>query len=272
MNKIILTASIATVLTLTLSCSSGGDSDGGGSVYSEVYTLKSVSADQFTYIEEYEEDRCEEGGTLKTEKYTEDNTVNYSIKNNVMTWESRRSDDTLNFKGSSNELIGTWTRTKDKNASCELHTERYCEDYDNDNDVCKRYEEDTYYECKSGWRLTEVVFTERTVKITEDYCRTETYIESTDSKGWRMKVIDCDTYELSKGSEKVTITRARTSRSISYKGKTCTRYVASKAQKQAACKEAWNKYKNDWDEDYYYDFIYKDYNDCVKSLRLPSDL
>ncbi|GBU26218.1 hypothetical protein R83H12_02912 [Fibrobacteria bacterium R8-3-H12] len=53
-------------------------------------------------------------GELKIYEYIEENTVNYSINNNILTWKYIRKNDTLNFKGTSNELIGTWTRTKDK--------------------------------------------------------------------------------------------------------------------------------------------------------------
>jgi len=280
MNKLktILAASLAA--TLTLSCSSGGDdSSGGGSgLITETFTLNDVKDDQFTYVEEYEYEDCTEGGVLKTEKDTYENTVNYSIKNNIMTWKERWSDDTLNFKGTSNNLIGTWTRTKNRNVSCELRKRQYCpdgEEYNHELDeyVCKNNNTLEYsrYSCKEGWDFTEAVFTQTTVKITRDYCVTDRMAPDGEpwwrgDNGWKLRPINCDTYEVYKGTEKVTIKAGRNSTELSSKGKICKMSEPSKSQKEAACREAWNKYQNEryWDE-YYEDILYKGFYDCLKN-------
>jgi len=275
--KIILTATLAAVLTL--SCSSGDDegSSGGSGPITESFTLKDVTADQFTYVEVEVYDRCEEGGVLKIEVETYEETVKYSIKNNIMTWSNRWAEDTLNFKGTSNELIGTWTRTKDKNASCGPRTERYCTggghwDYETDEWVCERYEEDTWNECKSGYDITKAVITATTIAITRDECRTDEMTERT-YNGWTRRVVNCDTYEMVKGSDKVTVRETRANIEISYKGKSCRMSEPSKAQKEAACREAWNKYHltdNYWD-DYYWDILEGDFEACLKRI-LPPEL
>jgi len=265
--KFILTASI--VAALTLSCSDEIDSSGGGS-NTEFYTLKSKTADQFTYVEVYQDEDCEDGGILKIEEDTDEYTINYSIKNNIMTWEDEYAEDSLNFKGTSNELIGTWTRTKNKNASCEEKSYKDCVEYDYETYQCKKYEEEKYFSCKQGWNITKAVFTERNVSITTDYCTTDRMIEgqawSGGDDGWRMRSISCDTYEIYKGTDKVTVKENRNNVEVSYKGKTCKMSEPTKAQKEAACKEAWNKYHQTeeyWD-DYYYDILRKGFYDCLK--------
>jgi len=271
--KFILTASIAAVLAL--SCSDGGDegSSGGSTPITESFTLKNVTADQFTYEEVDVYDSCEEGGVLETRKDSWENTVNYSIKNNIMTWSNRRAEDTINFKGTSSELIGTWTRTKDKNASCGPRTEIYCTDgghwdYEIDEWVCERYEEETWNECKEDYDITKAVFTQTTVKITRDYCYTDRMTEGEPwwrgDNGWKTRPVNCNAYEVYKGSEIVTIKEDRNSAEASSKGKKC-KSEASKKQKENACKEAWDKYhltENYWD-DYYWGILYKDFYDCL---------
>ena len=258
MNKIILTAAIASALALTLSCSNGGDDDSGGS--GEVFTLTEKKSDRFTYEEVYEEENCASGGTLKTEKYVDERTVRYSIKNNVMTWESRRSDDTLKFKGSSNELIGTWTRTKNKAASCELQT--------------SYYDGESYYECKEGYDITKAVFTETTVAITRDICETDEIVSGSPwrrgDEGWKMRPINCDSYEIYKGAKVVTVKENGHNVEVSSGGKTCKMSEPSKSQKQAACKEAWNKSKSEY-EHYYWEILEEleeNFFDCLKQ-KMP---
>jgi len=271
--KFILAASLAAALTL--SCSSGDDEGGGGGGGSttETFTLKNVKDDQFTYVEAWEDDDCTEGGVLKIEKDTYENTVNYSIKNNIMTWD--RWSDTLNFKGTSNELIGTWTRAKNRNASCELHKRTYCPDgeyYDDmlNDYVCKNNNTQEYqrYSCKEDWNLTEAVFTQTTVKITYEYCVTDRMADwepwREGEPGWKSKPISCDTYEVSKGSEKVTIKQNRNGIEVSSKGETCKRSKPSESQMRAACQKAWNEHKDEeyWDE-YYYEILYSAFEDCL---------
>jgi len=281
--KIILAASLA--VTLTLSCSNGTEESSGsgssGGAYAQVYTLKEVTPDQFTYVDESEYAYCGENGAWKTDKDSYEKTINYSITNNIMTWKEEYGEDTLNFKGTSNELIGTWTRKKDRNASCELRTKKYCrgdEHYDPESDdyVCENnnYEEESDYSCKDNWRLTEVVFTATTVKITGNYCVTDRMIEQTAPNGWKQKPINCDTYEMSKGSDKVTVkeNRKTSTYEVSYKGKSCKRSEPSDSKKAAACKKAYDEHPDDQDwREYYYQSLEKEFDDCMKRI-LPAEL
>jgi hypothetical protein len=229
--------------------SNGGD-ESGGFVSTEVYTLVNKTADQFTYMEVYEDEYCE-GGVLKNEKDSSSNIINYSINNKIMTWKGRWHD-TLNFKGTSNEFIGTWTRTKNKAASCGID-----EEYDD-------------YYCKRGYDIIKAVFTETNVSITRDICYTD-QLEDVEEEinGWKTKV-DCNTVEIYKGTDKATMKITNNEEiSYSYKGESCT---IEKSKKEAACKKAWDKYHltDDYLEDYY-DILYKDFDDCLKRI-LPAEL
>jgi len=211
--------------------------------------LKNKTDNQFTYIED--NDICEDGGVLGKESWS--NTISYSINNNIMIWEPKWSD-TLNFKGTSNELIGTWTRTKDRATSCKLKTER----------------EETYYDCKENWRAIEAVFTQTTVKITSDYCLADHIIDGEIWYGgdgtWKERAVNCKESEVYKGTEKVTLKEDKNSAEAIYKDKSCkTSKPLSQSEKETACIEAWNKYH---DGDYYYDLLHKDFYDCLKE-KMP---
>jgi hypothetical protein len=242
------------------SSSSYGGNDSGGSKDVKVYDLVNKTADQFTYMEAYEDEYCYEGGVLKNEKDSSSKTINYSINNKIMTWEYKWSHDTLNFKGTSNELIGTWTRTKNKAASCKLYTDDYYGD--------------SWYECKEGYNITKAVFTETNVEITRDICYTDEMEDGREEEnGWKQRVVDCNIVELYKGTDKIMGEITKDKETISYKGESCTiEFDPPKSQKEAACREAWNRYQEEyyW-EDYYYDILYKDFNDCLKRI-LPAEL
>jgi len=297
--KFILAASIAA--TLTLSCTDGGGDDGGGSSSSgggdepggsssggnepsgttETYSLLDVDSDYFTYREVTKEEYCAYGGVLETENYPNENTVNYSIDNKILTWQNYWYDDTLQFKGTSNELIGPWTRTKDKNASCGLVDDyyEYCADgyWDDDYEdyICIEYDTESYsyYSCKEGYDITKAVFTDATVAITRNYCPTDYEIDGDDyGNGWRSRVVDCNTMEIYKGSDKITLKETRTSEETSYRGKSCKRSEPSEAQKKAACRKAWNEYE---DVDSYWEILREQdyvYYECLDGLNLPPEL
>jgi len=254
--KIILAASIAAA-ALTLSCSddSGGGGPSGGPVSkTETYTLED-NGTNFTFEEVYKRESCEEGGVLQTEDHKHTNTVPYTIKDNILTCVSGNSDDdTLQFKGNSTTLIGTWTRTKDKAKSCKID-----EEY-----------KDEYY-CKNGWNITKAVITSTSIAFTTDYCWTDENVDGyVDSEGWKTKVIDCNTIEYSKGSDKVTYRRTETSRQTTYNGKTCTWNEPSKATKEAACRKAATEHPNtSYLDNYYDDIIWEAYDKCERDLKLP---
>jgi len=296
--KFFLSASIAAALTI--SCSDeGGDDPGSPSIESETYELVSKTSDQFTYAEVDSRERCTDGGKLEQRTETYNNTVNYSISNNIMTWENRWREDTLNFKGTSNNLIGTWTRTKNKDASCRKETEtwcrresddcletyEYCLEWDDYYEECldsysycseyrcEEYIEETYLSCKEGWDITKAVFTENTVGITREECETD---EMTDGDiwrqgdgSWKMRPINCNSYEIYKGTDKVTVREGGNNNVevSASNGKSCKMSEPSKAQKEAACKEAWDKYHQteEYWNDYYGDFLWKGFYDCLKN-------
>jgi len=302
--KIVLTASIAAVLTLSCSntdilngessnsngggnessssgdqsggnngggnksSSSGGKSnssnsdggDGSGSfIITKVYNLLDKTDKQFTYLIESVYDHCTDGGVFKSEEDNWPHTINYSINNKTMTWQnewSHSDDDTLNFKGTSNELIGTWIRTKNRDASCEVNG--------------------SWRDCKDDWQTTKVVLTETKVEITLDICYTDKEMVDggDEGYGWKWRVVDCNTAELYKGTDiitmKITINDINEI-TYSYKGESCSDvFEPSISRKQAACREAWDKHQNDeyWN-DYYWDFLRKDFNDCMVHLVPP---
>ncbi|GBU26220.1 hypothetical protein R83H12_02914 [Fibrobacteria bacterium R8-3-H12] len=294
MNKIILMAAIAAALTLSCNLpkdeeddgetnggvdgSSGsnnkGSSSSKGGGTTETHDLVDLDDDYFSYLVKGTNDQCEEGGVLESIEWSYENTVYYSIDNNILTLKDNYSDeDTLLFKGTSNDLIGTWTRTKDKAASCKEKTQRWCREYDYETNQCLDYEEETYYSCKENYDITKAVIAETTVQVTRDECRTDEIVNGSSFEGtdWKEKAIDCNTVEIYKGSEKITWRETRTSEEISYKGKSC-KYSPSKSQKEAACREAWNKYHQteEYWEDYYWDILYEDYSDCLKRI-LPAE-
>jgi len=254
--KLILAASIAaTALTLSCSDDGGGDSGGGTGPVTETYTLKNKTNEQFTYIVVYKDNDCREGGILSD--YIDEKNIKYSIDNKILTWGSAWSydGDTIQFKGTTDELIGTWTRTK---APCDLHT----------------YGNYSYRECKEDYDITKAVFAEKTVEITRDECPTDELTDGGNFEGdWKTNIKDCNTIELSKGSEKITWRRTRTSEEIGYKGKSCKYSEPPKAQKEAACKKAWNEKTSDyyW-QDAYDEILEADYNKCLATLNLPPEL
>jgi len=299
--KIILTVGIAAVLTLSCSTDDGGDgssssnngnlssssggvngsssSNGGNNSGGTVYALTEKTDSLFTYVEADTYYDCQDGGVLVPEDDSHEYTVYYSINNNTMIWKSEDSyddNDTLHLNGASNDLIGTWARTKNKASSCGLRT--YCDDWNDDHTVCNEYDEWTSYTCKEDYDITKAVFTDKTVKITRDECLTDYWqdgsnLEETD---WKMRVIDCNTIEVYKGSEKVTWEMTKNNTKISYNGNTCETSNPSESQMQAACKDAWDKHHStDAHWHHYYDDIldesYKAYNYCLKNT-LPAEL
>jgi hypothetical protein len=288
---ILLTASLLLALTFTISCSENGEdgdpssssvndvngessssiiANGGNNFESDLltesYALRNVTDDSFEYVEEYEDYRCIEGGNIVKE--TEENfwKVNYSISNNVLTWENRW-DDVLHFAGTSNNLTGTWTRTKNKSTSCELVT----------------LEDEIYWKCKEGWEIVKAEFTTSTVKITSDVCLTEE-VDGEEYKGWKYKAIDCNTLELSKGAEKVTERMILSgnyvsSLSFTYNGETCTYKEPTLSQRQNACRDAWNAIQAEDIDSYYLEVLYRylledsdDFGECFERNGFPAGI
>jgi hypothetical protein len=259
------------------SSSSGGNNNPGTS---DSYILVSYNSNSFTYIpEEREHYRCIDGGTLEKETNYRENTtmsysMNYSNGNHILVLGSY--GDTLHFKGTSANLIGTWTRTKDKNASCELNTWTSCIDFDRDKCECKQYKENSYIKCKNDYDITKLVFTQNAVAITRDRCRADEMIDGEVRNGWRYKIIGCDTYEMSKGTEKVTVTHRKTNLEETwegtYNGKTCKLSDPPISQKAKACSDAWKDgHTGGKLEDAYYDLLEKDMDKCLIDNNFPKE-
>jgi len=241
------------------SINQSNNSDGSYS-YTKDYALVSKTNNEFTYTIVYKDEYCKDGGILEIRDDPWDNTINYSIADKIMTWQEDGDTDTLNFKGTSNELIGTWTRTRDKAASC----------------LYDSYYEDYY--CKSHYDITKAIFTESTVSITRSICFTDKLDGDEIQSGWRWRTIDCNTAEIYKGSDKISfkitiINEDDYSYTYSYKGESCE-YNPSKLKKEAACKETWDTYhvidEYNWRNNYY-DILEKEFNDCMNS-KMPPEL
>ncbi|MDR2731753.1 MAG: hypothetical protein LBB36_00875 [Fibromonadaceae bacterium] len=284
LQKIVFTAGISLATALTFSCSDdGGDGSGPSGPITEAYTLVEFDESSFTYKKTYENDYdCTEGGKLVKDTSGYNNTVNYSIDNNILVWEERWSDDTLNFKGTSSTLTGTWTRTKNKAASCKMRTEEYCIDYDYDEHVCKEYEEESWLSCKEGYDIVKAEFTQNNVKITHDYCMTDRVIIGESwHRNWKISKVDgCDSYELSNGTEKVAIKLiGMHGGQATYNGKTCKDLEPSKSKREKACKDAWSEIQaqggnaDRWElQEAYYEFLDKDFYECIAKNNFPAEL
>jgi hypothetical protein len=283
----------------------GGDGTGGKSSNSgnpgtpDSYTLVSYNSNSFTYNWDSESYRCIDlnGGTLEKETYDFTEAMGYSMyysngnyilvlgrcnswssgMNGIMNCTGFSDTDTIHFKGTSSNLIGTWTRTKDKAASCKMKTERYCKDYDSDKCECKEYKEESWMDCKEYWDYTKLVFTQNTVAITRDYCRTDGMIdEEVRDNGWRYKITGCDTYEMSKGTEKVTVRINKGTNWESwegtYKGKTCKLTETSVSQRAKACSDAWKTGVSGSElEEAYYDLLDKERFKCLVDNNFPEE-
>jgi hypothetical protein len=88
-----------------------------------------------------------------------------------------------------------------------------------------------------------------------------------------VKVIDCNTYELSEGNEKAIAKYEWSSKgelisqNLTYNGKTCKLKRSTEAEMKKACKEAWADGRN---EDSYREILRADYHDCMEKNKFPS--
>jgi len=264
MKKIVLTAVIAAALTLSCSPAeeekddtegnggkSSGSNSGGGSNSGTTYALIESDIDgdyaYFTYLIPDAYGTCEEG-VYSSEPWPEK--IYYSIDNKNMTW-GLFPESSIQFKGSSNDLIGTWTRTKSKSD---------CEPIE-DGDYAFMF-------CKPNYDVTKAVITDTTIAITSQKCPTDNVIDgSYPAEGWKLKIKDCNTVEYTKGSDKITVTKSNDDgEKVTYKGKSCE-LVVTKAKKTAACKKAWNEEGHEA----YWSILYRDYDKCREDIGLPEE-
>ena len=227
--KSILRLAISIALAFTFSCSSGGDDTGKSSCESssggknrngsrkitEVYALKNITDNSFTftYIDTIPgSDYCGVSGVLKRKAEVYDVTMDYIINNKTLVWQYGYDGDGPQFCGNSDNLTGTWTRGINKYG-----------DFEN---------------------VTKAEFIGNELKVTYDYCAPDRiffrYGEDR-GNGWKIRNVNCETYEIYKGNEVITV-KETSSRDvistlvITYKGKTCGRPIS---YYENACSEAW---------------------------------
>jgi hypothetical protein len=259
------------------SSSSSGDGQGGGSSSSsggggdfsgesvkltKIYALGNITDNIFEHFETYEDYSCHEGGVI--ERWIDDypDSVYYSISNNILVWQEKWWKDTIHFSGISNSLSGTWTRTKNsRENSCEFDME--------DND----------WVCKSGWSFVKAEFLADTLKVTSDYCMTEE-VSANDWQGdWETRIINCSTYEIIKGTEKITVKFGVSivgtlAYSFAYNDKICYwNQERSFSQAQAACTKAWNKVQAEGGRlyEHYEDILFNsELEECMSENGFPT--
>jgi hypothetical protein len=243
----------------------GGNSN--GDTFTESLAIKEITDDSFTYVS-YEGYDCQSNGTL--EKYEDTEMATYSINNGVLTikWEGWSEAPEFNFSGNSSSLIGTWTRNKNKAAHCK---ERYY------------YNEYDGFWCDHGYDITKAVFTQNNVSITQDFCWTDEEKDGrVDSRGWTIRVIDCNTIEQKKGNDVVKINIKFSNNSIkwttTYNGKSCelSRSEPSVSDMEKACKEAVEIDGQYHYSEYYWKLLYgseeEKFEKCLINNNFPEEL
>jgi hypothetical protein len=171
------------------------------------------------------------------EEDTYEQTISYTISGSTLSFGGAQ------FSGNSSSLIGTWIAST-------------LQDIGMSSDVKK------------------VVFTQNTLAITQ--CAGEPGEEREYRNGSTIKVIDCNTAEITKGNETVKVRDLGTTGTATYKGKTC-KYVDvySESQEQKACSDAYNKvmrenpgYDGSGDEvhRYYRDIRNDGFSNCIKDF------
>ncbi|MCL2282201.1 MAG: hypothetical protein FWC26_02675 [Fibromonadales bacterium] len=243
------------------SCSDGGDGGSTGSKITEVYKVKEMSSNYLYVIETYNSERCSENGFKDTTReYTF--SMNYSIDNKVLSLWEYSEDEMVKFNGTSNEIIGTWTRNKNLSLSCRNH-------YDDD-------EYDGYW-CDDYYDVVKLVVSEKEVAMTRDVCRADETKDGEEVRGWKIKTLGCDSYELSKGNDKIKLTQTMSSAKVTYNGKSCSAKEPTHSEKVTACNKAiaYCKSLEDKDswciEDSYYDFRDESFQKCMINLLPKGD-
>jgi hypothetical protein len=268
----LLTATLALAITLTLSCSSGGgngDDDGGGNNGSGggnnganegrilTYGIENVTESSFTAIDKWY--YCQENGTLEEE--TSEYPTSYTIDGSTLSFGGAE------FSGNSASLIGTWNSNSSSLQDIRFDGNHYGSSMSSVSAVFTQ--------------VSKAVFTQNSLSITQ--CAGE--IGERERRDWNGNVIkidgvaiiekgiDCGTVEYTKGTETVRIKVSTEEVTATYKGRTCKVAIEhSESQIRAACTQAYEKAKDEgYDDSYryygYYDkILYKEENDCHKSL------
>ena len=221
----LLAVSITLAMAFTISCSSsddgGGNDTGSSGPRTQHYTVMDITSDYIEISIPDEWGYCESDG-FKTESWTR--TIKYSIDNGVMSANFGYDDKTIDFNGNSNDVIGTWTRNKNKSESC--------------GDIYGY----GYYECIEGFDIVKLDISRTQIAVTQDICITDGREDGRVRDGWTYRISDCNSYTISKGSHTIKVYEDYKdnieSWTLTYNGNTCSGKEASFNERKAACNSA----------------------------------
>jgi len=246
--KIALAAGITIALALTLSCSSGDEDEvedsGTGEGKSLRFDIENITDSSFTTVERSYD--CRLSG-LGEEIHKEE--ISYSINSKTL------SLGGIEFNGNSASLTGIWTRQA-FSVFCEAD-DYYCEYYNG---------------------FSKAVFTQNSLTYTLCLDKIGSEKNYTDEDGIvsKEKIIDCGTFESTRGTETVRVKYSGTEIIATYNGKTCRISDDSESEKRKACTEANNKAKAEGHGDdrhiveaYYSEIHNKDIIKCLKDNKFP---
>jgi hypothetical protein len=236
----------------------GGSTPGGGKIVTEVYAIKEIRPDFI--IVEYPDYECTEEGLKERASSWLMRGFYYSVNNNVLTF--GRSGSNVKFNGTSNDIIGTWTRSKNKAAHCKDYYDEYDDEYD--------------YECEDGYDITKFVVTAQTVTATRDMCPTDIFKNGENKDGYTIRVTNCFTATISNGVNtlKMEFDLNKMSQKVTYNGKSCeTKLRPTEAERRTACNKAINSCRNNSSSDCLIDAYHDnlDNSACYDNLNWPSD-
>ena len=154
----------------------------------------------------------------------------------------------IQFKGNSNSLIGTWT----KEALLE------CDEY-----RCH----------EMGFRasIAELVFTQDSVVVIENICLKDRFVKDGEVNGVWWRAVDCRTFEISKGNEKIILDFYGDETKVIYNNNVCTSIEPSNSVKENACKVAFEKAQEDEEVSFtmqYYELA-GSFKECIESRSVP---
>ncbi|MCL2282985.1 MAG: hypothetical protein FWC26_06680 [Fibromonadales bacterium] len=264
---LLFAASISLAIAIT-SCSSNNDENenfpgdnpslrGDTLIITRTYVVEEMASDFFTIFEE--EYYCnEDNGKFGLEREYMEYPRYYSREAAKMPYEI--NDGILNlwdmqFKGTSSSLVGTWTQ--DSLLKCKSE----------------------YSDCSEALyfrkAMEELIFTQDSLTITEHICLKDRYRKDGEIRqtGIWWKSVNCNTFEISKGSEKVTIIYEgfkQDEQKLIYKGKTCSSSDYSNSEKEIACKNAYDKSKAEGGSSYrYYNELAGPFKKCIENKSVP---
>ncbi|MDR2584265.1 MAG: hypothetical protein LBC75_12360 [Fibromonadaceae bacterium] len=227
----------------TSSSSENKDNDLGDGIYQQ-YEIENLTDSSFTIVERSYDCQLD---VLRVEIYSD--VVSYSINGQTL------SLGGIEFNGNSTSLAGTWTREA-FSVSCGVDD----------------------YSCEYNNRFSKAVFTQDSLIYTRCLGIIGSGKSYTDEDGAiiKQKIINCGTFENTKGTETVRVKFSGAEISSTYNGKTCNLSEDSESEKRKACTEANDKAKAEGHGDdihvveaYYSEIHNKDIINCLKDNNFP---